>query len=808
MHNQAPHRTAARHAIPLLPPRRSAEESFEHNTSERRDSNVSSVKSAFDHITASERAAAARHDMTAVALQARVDNLEARNEELQQQRRELDELQAELRAAKPSAPSLALPRSAARPTAERSSTPSEDGGTSDAEEALASTNAAHRTKAAMDAFIANDWDERKEGVLQQVEDSLRARTDRELGSDDHLIPTRKYGSVTKHKWTEIMTKIRNTIDDKTLKIRSATADADALRDAGGDYAADPRYKKAADAAKEATDAKARVVQEERELDRDLIAWRDERRTLHGRAQMHIERTNAAARAFEVFKLLHKQKIKSTPPPPTTESRPEHHEYKTKTTELYVPKMLSYALTETEVKRFRLTLDRADHHDRVDELLAYISSKDKTIKLRLDLNDSEIQEMVDEGETTWEIIDAADAYIARAFALCLDDSADRVRRFKIELRNHPQRQQIRSSGQYYGSLMTRFNKAASSTEAREDKDKFKSKVYLAHSMSADVLEANMHELERDWLAFNVEATKFSIHQAILDKLPKTAAGQRLAEDWHDKIAMAELQHVNPTDPADSRYYEFSLQTFRKQLARAIAKQGSTPNTLDANVGTLDGGGDGWHYAAGCDPEAYEASGEFEHEDEGSHLEALAAVRPGGQCWSCGEVASDTDHANGCKAKGPCGVAFCPCNRREPCAVQGMVILTPASKVLNAVNKPLPQSMVSVLVSAQAVYLKSKKGVDSATLDRASAPAKGNRPPAGKGGRGFTFGGKGGRGAGGRGGPYGGRGGRHSAAAATIEDDAGFEFDAALCEAPPVDDDEYILDGKLSAEPPSQQMLSDY
>ena len=109
--------------------------------------------------------------------------------------------------------------------------------------------------------------------------------------------------------------------------------------------------------------------------------------------------------------------------------------------------------------------------QVDELLAYIGSKDKTIKLRIDCNDSEIQELVDEGETTWEIIDAADAYIARAFALCLDESADRVRRFKVELRNHPHRDQIRSSGQYYGTLMTSFNKAASSTEAREDKNKF-------------------------------------------------------------------------------------------------------------------------------------------------------------------------------------------------------------------------------------------------------------------------------------------------------------------------------------------------
>ena len=229
IHNQAPHRTTIQHAIPLLPPRRSAEESIEHNTFERRESNVSSVKSAYDRIAASESTASVRHDTTAAALQARVDVLEAHKDELQEQRRRLDEMQAELRAAKPLAPSLAPSRSAARLSAERSSAPSEDGGTSDAEEALANTTAAHRTKIAKDTFIANDWDERKEGVLQQIEDNPRARTDRELGSDDHLIPTRKYGSVTKYKWTEIMTKIRNTIEDKTLKIRSASTETDSLR---------------------------------------------------------------------------------------------------------------------------------------------------------------------------------------------------------------------------------------------------------------------------------------------------------------------------------------------------------------------------------------------------------------------------------------------------------------------------------------------------------------------------------------------------------------------------------------------------
>ena len=278
-------------------------------------------------------------------------------------------------------------------------------------------------------------------------------------------------------------------------------------------------------------------------------------------------------------------------------------------------------------------------------------------------------------------------------------------------------------------------------------------------------------------------------------------------------MAELQHVDPTDPADPRYYEFSLPAFRKQLARALAKSGTTSNTLDANVGTIDSGtssfmsGD-WYGAVECEPEAYEASEQYECNDEGSHLEALAAVRPGGQCWSCGEVATDTDHVNGCKAKGPCGIAFCPCNRREPCAVHGMVILTPASTVLNAVNKPLPKSMVNVMVSAQAVYLKSKKGVDNSMLSSASAPGKGSRPPQGKGkgGHSFSFGGKGGRGTGGRGTPHGGRGSRHSAAVASMENATNVELDVA--EANLVDDDVHILGGKLSSEPPLQQTIDEY
>ena len=113
--------------------------------------------------------------------------------------------------------------------------------------------------------------------------------------------------------------------------------------------------------------KARAAQDERELERDLALWRAERSALYTKGRLHAAREAAATRAFDVFKLLHKQKLKSaTPPTPSTERHEERHDHVSKTAELYVPKMLPYALTDTEVRRFKLNLDRADD-DRLSPL---------------------------------------------------------------------------------------------------------------------------------------------------------------------------------------------------------------------------------------------------------------------------------------------------------------------------------------------------------------------------------------------------------------------------------------------------------
>ena len=90
-------------------------------------------------------------------------------------------------------------------------------------------------------------------------------------------------------------------------------------------------------------------------------------------------------------------------------------------------MLSYSLTDTEVRNFKLNLSRADHRDQLDEFLSYIRTKDKSIADQLDLAPDEIESAIEAGETTEEIRDAAEAYVARAITLCLDDRSDRVER---------------------------------------------------------------------------------------------------------------------------------------------------------------------------------------------------------------------------------------------------------------------------------------------------------------------------------------------------------------------------------------------
>ena len=602
------------------------------------------------------------------------------------------------------------------------------------------------------------WRTHRADVEEVLMQSAHSRTDRELGSDDMFIRTTDHGEIDKDKYYEIIRHDRAIIDEATEKIQVAKSAMFQLEQESADHAKHPNYVALGDTARRATEARSKAMEDKTRLEKDIDAWRRMQRTSWVDGQMAIEKLKQRDRSFQMYKMLHKTKAKSEEAAERGGARGGH------SASTFVPKVLSYSLTDTEVRNFKLNLSRADHRDQLDELLSYIRTKDKSIADQLDLAPDEIESAIEAGETTEEIRDAAESYIARAITLCLDDRSDRVERFKIELKQHHLRQTIRTSGSLMMQMLNKFNEAQSSTERLEDKAKYDRTTYLTTGTSADKLEAAMLKLESDWRSINLVTSNFSIHHAILDKVPHSPEAAKLAEDWRERIAIAELQRIDPTDDKGPRFYEFSLSTFRKQLARALARGGKS-RMHDAQVSTVEEE----DYAQECDEEAYEAcdSSMDQVQEHSLYLDAFAAgVSPGSKCWSCGNVASATDHANGCTAKGPCGISYCPCNRKEPCAVRGMAILTPATTVLNAVHKPLPRSMVTILAGAQADYLKNKKGVAADVINRPTSQA-GERPQyqggKGKGGRGFPSGSyKGGRGNATQ--RYGGRGRSLNAAAA--------------------------------------------
>ena len=132
----------------------------------------------------------------------------------------------------------------------------------------------------LEIFVADDWDARKEVVPKQLEDNARARSDRELGSDDVTIPTACYSNVIKTKWNDLQIRLRNNTEDKANKIKAAQSEMNALREADGEYAKDPQYIKASNAFKAATEQKARASQDGVEHKREHELAHRALRTVH------------------------------------------------------------------------------------------------------------------------------------------------------------------------------------------------------------------------------------------------------------------------------------------------------------------------------------------------------------------------------------------------------------------------------------------------------------------------------------------------------------------------------------------------
>ena len=470
---------------------------------------------------------------------------------------------------------------------------------------------------------------------------------------------------------------------------------------------------------------------------------------------------------------------------------------------FEPKALSYSLTEYEIRKNPLTLQREEHVEQLNDLIEFLSLKDKNVSIAL-ASDHVQQELCRTGETDNKTIQAAEAFITRALIMCMDERSERVQRFKIELKNNDLRTEIVRYPKVMMRMMDEFCMPSTTTEFRADKTRYQSKVYMTAGQSADALETAMHKIERDWKrTYPYDKRPFSIYHAILEKAPKTPEAQRTVEYWIQKLDIAELRRVDPESSIHK--YEYGLAAFRKQLAQSLGRTSIQRDKLDARVGTVD---DEWEDE---EDQEHDAAAAEEYE----YCDAMATgVQAGGVCWSCGKVAGENGHPIGeCNKVGSCGFAFCPCNRGECCAVKGAVLIRPDTTILNAVCRPIPRTLTQQLASAQRQFLIKHHNADPKMFATTTSPPPSSRfqPAKGKGGRSFGKGGRGNTGGGrsfmgGRGG--GGRafGSRPNAQATQFEEPTS-EPDAGAA-SQGSDDDEIILNGKLIGSSPSEQTVSNF
>ena len=324
---------------------------------------------------------------------------------------------------------------------------------------------------------------------------------------------------------------------------------------------------------------------------------------------------------------------------------------------------------------------------------------------------------------WHEIDEddkqADAYVARAFLLCLVRTSPRVQHFLMQVKHAGEQGSPTSSGIWLLTAAMQFAAPKNEGDFKTLRLTFRDTSYFTLGMPLDECMLAAYQLMDDYCMTPRVTTPTYLYYAILSKVPTTDANLNL-------FLVAIQEHFNSVECGYATLVPFDY--FLSQLCFKICHACSNETCADGLFAMSA-------ECEGCDPD--DGYDDYPLDGEASALWAargkasMPGVRNGSRptgslpkgrlstdpppkrnCWDCGRVVPDChpfgngncDRKCGSWDKPGCGHGFCPGNQGKPCIVR-LKAKFKFPDVLNGAGRPLPERFVQVLIESQEEWHKT-------------------------------------------------------------------------------------------------------
>ena len=405
----------------------------------------------------------------------------------------------------------------------------------------------------------------------------------------------------------------------------------------------------------------------------------------------------------------------------------------------MPRILETSFNAEEIRNHPLTLEVTEWQQELQDFFDYIIHKHATVQAAVLLTDAQWDSMRCQGTEQMQLLQAADAYLARQMLLCMGNTSDRVKNFKNFIHGDLD---ARSSGRNLVSRLIAFETPRTKPERDAIKNRYDKGKFFALGMSKDAAEIAVQDCIAAFSANpNRSSGPYAVHEALLDKIP-----QIRNDDPDDPLrvvmqnARAYILDAELGEPPSSK---LTMKNFTATLAHAIA--GSRPAPLAR--ADVPRGGNRWfnskrveanfcdkgtdcqneacqaHWTSVCDDDESHGSLDFDA-SEASRPPADAAAADGVQrtCWDCGgKIPQDHPMRQCNKVCKSCGTSPCPGNRGLPCAVAGKETITEDSKIPNGAGMNLRGRSLRMLITRQQEMRKGEAGRKARNAAQAAVEA---------------------------------------------------------------------------------------
>ena len=377
------------------------------------------------------------------------------------------------------------------------------------------------------------------------------------------------------------------------------------------------------------------------------------------------------------------------------------------------------LSITECEILVTSLDMGTTDKWVEEFGDFISLKHTVIA---ELLDRDVDETA-EGDGTVE------AYIARAFLLCLNRAAARVKEFLMQVRLAKKAGLPTTSGRWLLKSAIKFSSPQKESDLKQLRKMFDDTTYFVIGMLESEFMLAVGKLLDDFHLTDRNTDKPDyLHYAILSKVPVT---NTIVNRFLNSMA----HHFYECDKGFSHLIPYD--EFVAQLCFKVCSEMSDDTVADGLFNDHGATAMAADECFECDPgdsydDPIDSSPSASWASKGkasqprsmglSNSSNLSSPPPKRMCWNCGRWMPEChsfgkgncDRVCGWDKPGQgCGHGFCPGNRGLPCVVRRKQSFK-YPDVLNGADPPmpLPERMVQVLLDSQAVFLKAKRVADVA------------------------------------------------------------------------------------------------